>query len=518
MVAYNTPIKKYALEFWEGDRLDPSHISEAYHRVNATFFTHVSYKPNSLEQENASANLMEIDRLLPSNIIKLSDYQALNPGKAQGRIHVVRDPIESANILPDDILILSKPPITLPPVAGIVIETPTTGLSHANLLARGWGIPNVYIKDAVRYFTPRDGDWVELTAVSDHYTIRKLTVAELMRAKAETRKRTGIRTATRVDLSITELRSLKDQTKQSVIAYGTKSSNLGEVISAQLPGITVPPGFTIPYSAYVSFVRTNHLDTIIEQLIANKQMETDMAYRRTELAKIRDSFKTGTFDADLRKRILAKVHSEYADDGLFVRSSSNSEDLPGFSGAGIYTTVPNVRGDDAVIDAIKTVWGSLWNDTAYSARDIAGIDHRSIYMAVLIQHAVKSESSGVMITTDPFDPLNRSGIYLCAKRGLGIKVVEGKKVAEQLIYNPQSHAIRVLTRSDEDSLLALDPNGGIKEIKIIGERAVLTDTMVYRLADAAQRIKRLFGSDQDIEWAVEGGTVYILQARPYVGR
>jgi len=76
-------------------------------------------------------------------------------------------------------------------------------------------------------------------------------------------------------------------------------------------------------------------------------------------------------------------------------------------------------------------------------------------MAVLIQEGINSESSGVMITTDPYNPENKGGIYISAKRGLGMKVVEGKKVAEQILFQPVANSVQVLTRSGEDSLLTL---------------------------------------------------------------
>src|SRR6185437_12206873 len=170
-----------------------------------------------------------------------------------------------------------------------------------------------------------------------------------------------------------------------------------------------------------------------------------------------------------------------------------------------------------LIEAIKTVWASLWNFEAYEARERSSIDHSKIFMAVLIQEGINSESSGVMITTDPFDKDNKGAIYISAKRGLGIKVVEGKKVAEQIIYLPRALAIQVLTRSEEDSLLTFDEKGGVKEIPISGERVVLTDAVVRRLVTAATAIKRVFGSrDQDIEWAYMKGQIYVVQARPYI--
>ena len=202
---------------------------------------------------------------------------------------------------------------------------------------------------------------------------------------------------------------------------------------------------------------------------------------------------------------------------MFVRSSSNSEDLPNFSGAGLYTTVPNIKDDQQLIDAIKTVWSSIWNFEAYEARERAVVDHSKIFMAVLIQEGINSESSGVMITTDPFDKDNREAIYISAKRGLGIKVVEGKKVAEQIIFRSRANAVQVLTRSDEDSLLTFDEKGGVREVAITGERVVLTDDVIRRLVTAANAIKRVFASrDQDIEWAYMKGQIYIVQSRPFI--
>jgi phosphoenolpyruvate synthase/pyruvate phosphate dikinase len=136
---------------------------------------------------------------------------------------------------------------------------------------------------------------------------------------------------------------------------------------------------------------------------------------------------------------------------------------------------------------------------------------------VLIQEGVEADSAGVAITTDPFDPENRGAVYINAKRGLGIRVVEGRRVPEQIIYSPRSDAVRVLTRSDEDTMLAFDERGGVREVPVEPQRAVLTDAMVKRLAAAALLIERIFGGqDQDIEWVFGRGQLFIVQSRPYV--
>jgi phosphoenolpyruvate synthase/pyruvate phosphate dikinase len=318
-------------------------------------------------------------------------------------------------------------------------------------------------------------------------------------------------------LSEQRLLNLSEQRSKSSIAFGGKSANLGEVLNARLPGIVVPSGFTIPFYYYDEFMQHNKFDQEIYGLLNDQKFVHDPAYRKEKLTAMRARIKAGEFDPDLQAEVLKKVAAEYAGKGLFVRSSSNSEDLPNFSGAGLYTTVPNVRGEKELIEAIKTVWASLWNFEAYEARERANVDHSKVFMAVLLQEGINSESSGVMISTDPFDPENRGAIYISAKRGLGIKVVEGQRIAEQIIFRPRANAVQVLTRSAEDSLLTFDEKGGVKEVPITGERVVLTDDVIRRLVRAATAIKRVFGGrDQDIEWAYMKGQIYIVQARPFI--
>src|SRR5207248_7385359 len=254
------------------------------------------------------------------------------------------------------------------------------------------------------------------------------------------------------------------QRSPSVIAYGAKSANLGEMIHARPPGFSVPPGFTIPFFYYDQFLRENKLDDAIYTMMNDQKFVHDPAYRRAYLTRMRDNFQKGAVNAQLRAAVLRRWHAEFPGQGVFARSSTNSEDLPNFNGAGLYTTMPNVKSDAELIDAIKAVWSSVWNFEAYEARERAGINHTKFFMAVLIQEGINSESSGVMITTDPYDKENKDAIYISAKRGLGMKVVEGQKIAEQIVYRPRANAVQVLSRSAEDSLLTFDEKGGIKEI------------------------------------------------------
>ena len=515
-LAYQTPIRRWTFEFWEGDLIPADLIQLTYEVINQTFFTPVAFKPNSLRQDEATSALTSIQRVLQSDIAKEQAYQALNIAKGLGRIHIISKLDDHVEIGSNEILVLDEVPIQLPPVAGIITSQPSTPLSHINLLAKGWGIPNAYIKNAKELLKQYDGWWVSFETLRENYTIKRADMDQLREYQRRQSQRLDLMKP-RFSLTETRLLDLNQQRARSSIAFGGKSANLGEVMFAKLPGIVVPNGFTIPFHYYDEFIKDNQFDDVIFGLLNDQKFVHDPAYRREKLVRLREQIEKAEFDATLRQKVLAKVAREYAGKGLFVRSSSNSEDLPNFSGAGLYTTVPNVRGDQELIDAIRKVWASLWNFEAYEARERAGVDHSKIYMAVLLQEGINSESSGVMISTDPFDPENRAAIYISAKRGLGIKVVEGQRIAEQIIFRPRTNAVQVLTRSAEDNLLTFDEKGGVKEVPITGDRVVLTDDVIRRLVRAALEIKRVFGNrDQDIEWAYMKGQIYIVQARPFV--
>nr|MBA3806422.1 PEP/pyruvate-binding domain-containing protein [Acidobacteriota bacterium] len=450
------------------------------------------------------------------DIAREQEYEPLNLAQGLGRIHIIEKLDEHTEIGFNEILVLNEVPISLPPVAGIIVTKPSTPLSHINLLAKSWGVPNAYVKNADVLLKEYDGRWVSFETLREKYNIKRADIKQLDEYQKRLAVRKDVMTP-RFDLSVKTIAPLTEQRARMIPIYGAKSANLGEVTRAHLRGITVPNGFGIPIFYYDQFVKENKLDDLIYELMDDQKFVHDPAYRRERLTDLRERFIKGKFNDELRAQLVQRVHAEFAGKGLFVRSSSNVEDLPNFNGAGLYDTVPNVKDDEKLIEAVKIVWASLWKFEAFEARERANIDHSKAYMGVLVQEGVNADSAGVMITTDPFDTGNRSAIYISAKRGLGIKVVEGKKIAEQIIFRTRSNSVKVLTRSDEESLLTFDAEGGVKEIPITGERAVLTDEVVRRLARAAALVKAVFrGKEQDIEWVYLGGQIYIVQSRPYI--
>jgi hypothetical protein len=522
--AFQIAAKKFTFEFWEGDRLTKELVAETYGALRETFFEQIFFKPNSSAQEEIAVELSggrsvasaQVPVLTTSDIARDQQYQALNPGANIGQLRIIEHITPDTVIDRNQIVIFKEVPIHLTPLSGMITTEPASPLSHVNLLAKSWNIPNAFIKDADKLFKQLEGKYVRLEAGESEYRVTPADVREVVERQRLWVRRTDLVTPS-ADLKYDRLTDLRYQRARNARRFGAKSANLGEIISARLPGIVVPPGFTVPFYYYEQFIRRNNLAEPIATAVEEHRFVHDPKYRKARLAEVRRWIQEGHHDESFKRDVLEKVRREYAGKGLFARSSTNAEDLPDFSGAGLYTTVPNVRSADQLMEAIKTVWASVWNYEAYEARESFGMNHFGVYPGVLIQEGIDADSAGVAITTDPFDRADRGAIYINAKRGLGIKVVEGRRVSEQLIYRTASNAIQVLTRSGEDTMLAFDERGGVKEVSIEQQRAVLTDAMVRRLVRTAIQIKRVFGGrDQDIEWLYLRGQLYIVQSRPYI--
>jgi phosphoenolpyruvate synthase/pyruvate phosphate dikinase len=179
-----------------------------------------------------------------------------------------------------------------------------------------------------------------------------------------------------------------------------------------------------------------------------------------------------------------------------------------------------VRGKAALGEAVKTVWASLWNQRAVDERALFGIDHRQVYAAVMIQVGVAATAAGVLVSTNLWDERDDDGFTINAKWGLGMRVVEGQKVPEQIIFDATNDGTKIISRADDATMLVFDPAGGLEEVQVPAGEVILTEARAKRLVKAVQQFIPLFpaGAPLDVEWVLEGETIWIVQARPYVGR
>ncbi|MEJ7599114.1 MAG: PEP/pyruvate-binding domain-containing protein [Kofleriaceae bacterium] len=511
----------WTFAFWDGDKATAAQVTRAYKRMKETFFLgdKIRYRPDSNFQETVAKQLTDVPVVLNDELYKLADYAAFNKGVAVGPLRIVIKVDDSTTFAPEDIIVLAATLPDITPVAAIISETFSSPLSHVSLRAKGWGIPNVGLRGASTKLAALSGKQVYFEARDANYVLREATQAELVaeRARRETKV---VVTIPKPDLSATELEPLSTMTEDDVHRYGAKASNLGVILHAKLPGFSVPPGFGVPFKYAVAHLAAAGLDKQLAALFADPVAAGNAALRKQKLEQIRRAIIAAPIDPALCDRVVQALETLPAERGVFVRSSHNAEDLPTFSGAGLHDTFPNQKGKDAVCTALKQVWASAWKLTAYDARAHAGIDQSTVAAGALVQTGVAATAAGVLVTVHPTDPTDEKNYTINAKSGLGMAVVDGRKVPESLLVSWYNHGIRVLSRSDEDTKLVFDERGGIREVPNpnLG-KPVLTNKMAIDLADAAKRLTKLFNNPKlDIEWVYAGSELFIVQTRPLVGQ
>ncbi|HEY4243493.1 MAG TPA: PEP/pyruvate-binding domain-containing protein, partial [Kofleriaceae bacterium] len=312
---------------------------------------------------------------------------------------------------------------------------------------------------------------------------------------------------------------LTRQRAKDVVIYGTKSANLGEIVTANLPGVRVPMGFGVPFYYYVQHMKQNHLDEEVDKLLKDPKFTTDVQWRKDALEALKKKIMDAPVDPATLDMLYKRVRIKLGGKGVFVRSSTNSEDLPGFNGAGLYDTVGNVIGKRELGDALKFVWASLWNLRAVDERAAFGIDHRQAYVGILVQIGVNATAAGVLVTKDLWDRTDDHSFTINSKWGLGERVVQGQKVPEQIIFDPTNDGTKIISRSDDGIMLIFDDQGGTREVPVPpGSGVILTEERAKKLATMVSQFIPVFthGQALDVEWVLQGEDFWIVQARPFV--
>ncbi len=516
-------IHKFTFSFWEGDKIDAKGVARVYKKLNQTFFVKkMQFRPDSPMQEKVAAQVGRygIKTITNDAIYKASPYQAFHRGRAVGTLRVVPPgtPYESLVFARDDIALLQESYPDIPPVAGILSTVFSTPLSHVNLRATAWGIPNAGYIDARHKFGALDGQVVYYEVRDTDCVLRPATATEIAEFK-QRRKQARTVHLPPADLDNADMAMLNRIRAKKVTSYGAKTANLGEIVTASL-GVRVPPGFGLPFFYYVRHLRRHGLDQRIDALLADPRFtDPDQgAWRKTELEALRKAIVDAPLEPAVLDAIYKRVRLKLGGRGVFVRSSTNAEDLAGFNGAGLYDTVPNVRGKEQLGRAIKTVWASLWNFRAVEERSLFGIDHHQVYAGVLVQVGVDPTAAGVLVTANLYNPEDDDSFTINAKWGLGIRVVEGTQVPEQIIFDTSNDGTKIISRSDDPVMLVFDEKGGIREVPNPHKGVILTEQRAKRLCQTVMKFRPLFPPDYplDVEWLLEGEDVVIVQARPYV--
>jgi len=292
---------------------------------------------------------------------------------------------------------------------------------------------------------------------------------------------------------------------------GGKGASLGELAGAGLP---VPPAFVVTAGTYRRFIEEAEID---EELFEAVDVDVEDSSALAEAAqRAQDLILNTEFPEPLREEILEAY--EHLDDGeafVAVRSSATAEDLPDASFAGQQETFLNVTAE-RLLERVRECWASLFTQRAIYYRQQQGFDHSAVNIAVVVQEMVDAEKSGVMFTSHPSTGAPK--VIVEAAWGLGEAVVSGAVSPDNYVVDRHSGSVEEVTVADKKVMHEKDPEtGDTVEREVPEDRRedrVLTDDELDRLVELGERVEDHYDTPQDVEWAIVGGEVYMLQSRP----
>jgi phosphohistidine swiveling domain-containing protein len=290
---------------------------------------------------------------------------------------------------------------------------------------------------------------------------------------------------------------------------GGKAANLGELAGAGLP---VPPGFCITTAAYELVASEAGLDVMLDEKGESPADDPSLAQAA------RTCLLAAAMPASVAEAIVGayRVLGSGEPIPVAVRSSATAEDLPFASFAGQQDTYLNVVGIEAVLEAVRNCWASLWTDRAVSYRASLGIDQRSVQLAVVVQRQIEAEVAGVLFTANPLTGKRRQAV-IDANPGLGEAVVSGATNPDHFVVNTASGEIVERRLADKRIVIRGTEGGGTVRTESgdgSGE-ACLSDEQIRALAELGALVEAHYRAPQDIEWAIDAsGQLWLLQARP----
>ena len=345
------------------------------------------FNPGTMEQLPSDWIHVENPRVLVVDgplIFRDVTYSALNTGEGYGRLQAL-EPDDRPN--PRDIVLYETLPNELSRVAGIISTQPQTPLSHVDLRAKQNKIPNAFIRDALDNveLSALVGQFVYFRVTEDEFEVREATKGEVD-AHHESLRPTARQSPER-DLSVQVITPLSEIGFEDYDAFGVKAANVAELGKLGFPQGTVPDGFAIPFYFYDEFMKHNDFYDEVDELLADEEFLNDYDEQEDKLKKLRKKIKNGE-SPDWMIEALEMMHDAYPEgQSLRYRSSTNNEDLPKFSGAGLYdsnTQKPEETEDDGIDKSMKQVFASLWNFRAFVEREFYRIDHSTTAMGILV--------------------------------------------------------------------------------------------------------------------------------------
>lgn len=553
---YYSPSRRFllgALTHYEGpdrwvyevspyDTADAQMIVDAFSRIrNNTFIgDELFFHPTSLNVEAAAAELpADVSILTTDDLFQGIDFQPLNFAESYGRLRFISaDQLEASYVTFRDIVVLDRVPNDISVTQGIITAEFQTPLSHVNVLSQNRGTPNMALRGAMTApeLLELDGQWVRFRVGASDYEIARVEQAEAD-AWWEANKPTGVQVPGLND-SVTDLRDvadivpadvpaagLLDVIKEGTRAFGGKAANYAAL--SHVEGLRVPPAFAIPIAYYQQFMRENGFDQQVAALLADPTFVVDAALRDQRLEELRDAMRAGAVNPDFEALLVNKLNSDFPGVRMRFRSSTNAEDLDGFTGAGLYTSRSGEPADpeSPVLDAVRRVWSSVWSFRAFEERSYRSIDHTAVGMALLVHRSFpEEEANGVALTNNPFD---KSGVdpafYVNVQQGeLSVVQPEPGTTTEEFLhyFDVQNQPVSYLSNSNlVPTGTRVLQNSQVQELGVALDR--IRSHFAGAYAPAAGAASSWWAMDVEFKFDAEGDEVpplFIKQARPFGNR
>jgi len=464
--------------------------------------------------------------------------RALNPGLARGILRDGRE-LAVADFAADGIYLLPETVADLPPVAGILTAGEGNPLSHVQLLARNLGIPNVAVaRDLLDTLAAHEGEPVVLAVSSGgavHLRAETAELAALFAREASRPTQLIEPDLDKLDLGVREPLPLAAlRAGDSGRSVGPKAAKLGE-LKAHYPE-AVADGVAIPFGVFRALLERpapdgsgSMFDFIVSGYRALERLPAGSSARGAATETLRqaiyDWVAAGSPSPALAGALRAMLEARLGADGsygVFVRSDTNVEDLPGFTGAGLNLTVPNVVGFEHILAAIPRVWASPFTARAFSWRQALMREPEHVYPAVLLLESVDADKSGVLVTQD-IDSGDRGWISVAVNEGVG-GAVDGQS-AESLRIHLDSGRVRLMAQASATVRRQVDPRGGVRKLPASGAERVLQPAEIARLVTFARELPQRFPAivdadgrpaPADVEFGFENGELRLFQIRPFL--
>ncbi len=522
-INYYNNLNTYTLELSPADEMNIKDISFLYKKVKSTsYFKKFKFFLNTsrlvVEKQNLTIPFITADKIYGNQI-----YQPISLNKSYGKLRFIDiDNLKNEKIIKTDIVVVNKPVLSLPIVNGVITTRMQTPLSHISVLGINRKIPVATYKKAYtnNHLKNLKNQYVSFEVKLDTFYVKPISEKKFERKTKLKKKRLK---SLKIREDIDSLISGKYLNYKMIDIVGGKAANFGELYKlAQTNNFKVPEcSFAIPFHFYLQHVKNHNIYELIDKTINDYNIDKNDSLLFINLKNIKKKIKKAPINTSLITNINNRINNNCTYKRIRFRSSTNAEDIIGFSGAGLYTSKTGILNDTKKTfeKAIKKVWASLWNKEAFLERELFNINQKTVVMGILTHRSFPNEiANGVAITKN----LYRKDFYgnvINMQLGEEPVVNPNKDItSEQILsyegsdvelYNKKK-AIEIITYSSlsKNKLILYD-----KEILSLAKQLNVIKKHFYK--KVYKRRKSFLNFGLDIEFKIDGDNrdLYIKQTR-----